>query len=187
MQGSVLKFREVGDPVLKQKCSIPFDLFHPKPSLKWEQTIADLKATFEYNVNVCMGIAAPQIGSLLRIIVIGVKKEICNYDGAIDFPMTIMINPNIIMKSKATTLEYEGCASIPILRGKVERSKKISVEYYDENFNYQVIYDVEGFLARLIQHEVDHLDGICFLDRVKDNSTIVTAENLKKIKDVKKK
>ena len=74
---------------------------------------------------------------------------------------------------------YEGCLSVPSIRGKVERYKDIELTYYDEN-GKQITRQLHGFFARLVQHECDHLEGIVFLERVKDKNGFATIDNINK-------
>lgn len=102
-----------------------------------------------------VGLAAPQVGILKRAVVIDVE----------DGNVYKMINPKIISKS-GEQVGPEGCLSVPETKGIVRRPMNVTVEYTDEN-GKQVSLDAEGALARCICHEVDHLDGILFTDRVK--------------------
>ena len=77
-----------------------------------------------------------------------------------------MINPKQKKLSEETDVQYEACMSVPEIRGKVERYKSIKLEYYNEQ-GEKIKKEVSGFYARLIQHKCDHLDGICFIDKVK--------------------
>ncbi|MCX8074004.1 MAG: peptide deformylase [Clostridia bacterium] len=172
MSGKVLKLREIGDPILKQVCK---QVYISKKDKKVKEVMANLKTTFEYVGG--FGIAAPQIGEDLRIIVIGVDKEKCRYEGAEDVPTTVMINPVISILDEEKTLDYEGCFSVPVIRGQVGRYKKIKVDFYDEKYKSQS-WTVEGYTARLIQHECDHLDGIVFMQKVEDMAGVTTIDNL---------
>lgn len=78
-------------------------------------------------------------------------------------------------------IQYEGCMSVPQVRGKVKRYKNIEVTYFDEN-GKQNIKQINGFFARLVQHECDHLDGIVFLERVEGHNMFATTENIRKYK-----
>ena len=100
-----------------------------------------------------VGLAAPQIGKNVRLAVINSK----------DGPFGI-INPIIIKKSWAQELDREGCLSIPGVFAKVKRHKKITIVFFDQTGkkNKQT---VQGLMARVIQHEIDHLDGILFIDK----------------------
>ena len=90
-----------------------------------------------------------------------------------------MINPVWKKVSEKTNIEYEGCLSVPSIRGKVERYKKIEVNYYNEKGEH-IEKTVQGFTARDIQHECDHLDGIVFLERVTGHDGFATKEMIKK-------
>ncbi len=103
-----------------------------------------------------VGLAAPQIGKNIRLVVINSK------DGVF-----CLINPKFIKKSWARELGQEGCLSVPGVFGKVKRHKKISLTYYNQK-GEKVKLTAEGMMARVIQHEVDHLDGILFIDKAKD-------------------
>lgn len=109
------------------------------------------------------GLAAPQIGVLKRVII---AREFFlspeNQEEVIS-KEHVFVNPKIISKSKETDVDFEGCLSIPDTYGRVERSKKIKVKALDEN-GMPIRVSASGFLARVIQHEVDHLDGILFTD-----------------------
>lgn len=102
-----------------------------------------------------VGLAAPQIGILKRLVVIDVDDE----------NLYKMINPKII-KSSGEAIDEEGCLSVPDRRGEVVRPTNVTVEYTDENGKLKVL-EGEGLLARCICHELDHLDGILFIDKIK--------------------
>jgi len=113
-----------------------------------------------------LGLAAPQIGISKNIAVIGytpteAKKK--KYPDLVEIPKTVLVNPKITWKSKEYSLEKEGCLSIPEIEYDVPRAKKIHVEYFDENGNRKKL-KAKGFLARVIQHEIDHLNGTTISD-----------------------
>ena len=172
--GKVLKIREVGDPILN-KISDEVDIENINEEIL--EIIEDLKSTLEFGTG--LGIAAPQIGINKRIIVVGAKKENIKYNDAEEIPITAMINPTWREMSKETDTQYEGCMSVPSIRGKVERYRNIELTYYDEDGN-QIIKQLYGFIARLVQHECDHLEGIVFLERVKDKNGFATTYNINK-------
>ena len=178
--GKVLKVREVGEPILN-KISTEVDIRNINSDIL--EIIEDLKATLEYGTG--LGIAAPQIGVNKKIIVVGAKKENIKYDDAEDIPITAMINPTWKKLSEDTDIQYEGCMSVPAIRGKVERYKNIELTYYNEN-GEKIIKQLNGFFARLIQHECDHLEGIVFLEKVKEKNGFATVENINKY-DLRKK
>ena len=146
-----------GHPVLRK---VAQDIDKDDPGVK--QIIDDLFETM-YNSE-GIGLAAPQIGRSLRIFVI---------DGSVaseDEPKLegfkkVFINPQIIEKYGEFDPMTEGCLSIPDIREEVDRESHIRITYYDENWEFHDdVY--EGYKARIIQHEYDHLDGILFTDKV---------------------
>ena len=172
--GKVLKVREVGDPILN-KISDEVDIKNIDEYIL--DIIEDLKSTLEFGTG--LGIAAPQIGINKRIIVVGAKKENIKYNDAEEIPVTAMINPTWIKLSKETDIQYEGCMSVPSIRGRVERYKNIELTYYNEK-GEKIVKQLNGFLVRLVQHECDHLDGIVFLERVKEKNGFATVDNINK-------
>ena len=119
-----------------------------------------------------VGLAAPQVNISKRFIVVDVSQS---YEGREPFAL---INPVILEKSGKTTFD-EGCLSLPDFRETVERSKKIKVKYLDEWGKEQIIED-EDFLAIVIQHEIDHLDGIVAADRISPMKRMMYLKKLKK-------
>lgn len=138
---------KVGDDVLRQRAR-NVDVFDEKLS----QLIDDMIETMFYADGV--GLAAPQIGILKRICVVSVDgKKI--YE---------LINPQII-SSSGSQEGYEGCLSVPGVRGKVVRPKKLTVKSLDRN-GREVVYKVKDFEAVAFCHEMDHLDGVLFIDKM---------------------
>ena len=172
--GKVLKVREVGEPILEKEC-IEVDIKNINEEIL--DIIEDLKSTLEFGTG--LGIAAPQIGVDKRIIVVGAKKENIKYNDAEEIPITAMINPTWKKLTEDTDVQYEGCMSVPSIRGKVERYKNIELTYYNEN-GEKIVKQLNGFFARLVQHECDHLDGIVFLEKVKGPNGFATKENIDK-------
>lgn len=175
--GEIVKVREVGDPILSEKCK-EVDLNNIGKDVL--TIIENLKATLDAGTG--LGIAAPQIGENKRIIVVGASKEKINNNcsNLEDIPVTAMINPTWKKLSDETDIQYEGCLSVPSIRGKVERYTKIELTYYDEKGKL-VMKKLEGFFARLVQHECDHLDGIVFIEKVQKGG-FATLENINKYK-----
>lgn len=118
------------------------------------------------------GMSAPQIGESLRLFVTEIRET--KYRTGQSDPLRVYINPEITEFSRETALGWEGCGSIPGLFGKVERPVKISLKYLDQEGVSREM-KADGLLARIIQHEVDHLNGILFTD-TSDPSTFVSAE-----------
>ena len=90
-----------------------------------------------------------------------------------------MINPTWKKLSEETDVQFEGCMSVPTIRGKVKRYKKIEISYYNEK-GENIVKNISGFFARLVQHECDHLDGIVFLEKVEEHNGFATKENISK-------
>lgn len=170
--GKVIKVREVGEPCLEQICETVATIDN-----ELKELIEDMKATLAYGTS--LGISAPQIGVNKRVVVIGAKKEAIKYNDAEEIQLTVMINPTWINCGEETDIQYEGCSSVPIVRGKVERFKKIQLKYYDEEFQ-QVEKEATGFFARLVQHECDHLEGIQFIEKVVGKHPFSTTEMIRK-------
>lgn len=172
--GKILKIREVGDPVLNLVCQ-KVDVQNINNETL--EDIEDLKETLKFTGG--FGIAGPQVGINKRIIVISIEKEKCSYKDCEDVPTTVMINPSWIKLSEEKESEFEGCLSVPTIRGKVERYKQIEVTYFNEN-GEKIVKKVSGFTARDIQHECDHLDGIIFLEKVTQENGFATKEMINK-------
>jgi peptide deformylase len=119
-----------------------------------------------------VGIAAPQMGQSVRLFVVASRPN-PRYPNAPEMVPTAMINPRILSKSEQTAKDWEGCLSVPGIRGLVPRSLDVDVEYItrDGQVQRQIL---KGFVARIFQHELDHLDGIVFLDRVETNRDLIS-------------
>lgn len=172
--GKVLRIREVGDPILAKKCK-KADIKNINQEIL--EDIEDLKETLNFTEG--FGIAAPQAGIDKRIVIIQVNKEKCTYKDCEEVPITVMINPTWKPLSEEKETEFEGCLSVPSIRGKIERYTNIEVTYYNEK-GEKIIKQVKGFTARDIQHECDHLDGIVFLEKVQDKNGFATREMINK-------
>ena len=120
-----------------------------------------------------IGLSAPQIGVLKRVLVYEYKKPKDSTDKTSDLQLTILINPEIIKTSAKTEMGEEGCLSFPNLFGQVERHKKITVRALGIN-NKEIKFYAKGLEARVIQHELDHLEGILFVDRLASPKQIYT-------------
>lgn len=110
------------------------------------------------------GLAAPQIGENKRIILVRDFKILPNSEKML-VTNIIMINPKIISKSKELETDWESCLSIPLMYGKVLRAKNLKIVFQDEK-GIEFKLKAQGFLARVILHEIDHLDGIMFNEKI---------------------
>lgn len=118
-----------------------------------------------------LGIAAPQVGENLRVVIVSTNPDNPRYENVPAFPPTVLFNPAIEVMDPATAGNWEGCLSVPGLTGYVERPQDILVRYLDEEARPREIR-ARGFLATVFQHEVDHLDGYLFVDRLTDIRTL---------------
>ncbi len=112
------------------------------------------------------GLAAPQIGVNLQLVIYGFKQN-QRYPDAPPVPETVLINPVLTPLSEHKEEDFEGCLSVPGLRGSVPRFTHLRYEGVDQH-NHKISRDVDGFHARVVQHEVDHLLGILYPMRIED-------------------
>ena len=115
-----------------------------------------------------VGLAAPQIGVGLQVVIFGFERSV-RYPDAPAVPMTILINPCIVPLGSDEALAWEGCLSVPGLRGEVPRPERIRYSGYDPLGN-RIEREVDGFHARVVQHECDRLNGVLYPMRVRDFS-----------------
>ncbi len=156
--------------ILKTRCR-PVQL--PNPSLN--QLIVDLFETMDEANGV--GLAAPQVGITQRLAIITIPAPTEEQpDGTIievgEAEDYVLINPTIIKSSDQEELGQEGCLSLPNWYGEVPRKTWVTVEYSDLKGKRHRIRKATGLLARALQHEIDHLDGILFTERMRDLSTL---------------
>ena len=164
---------QIGHPVLRRIASPVVEIDDAV-----RQLIDDLFATSDQANGA--GIAAPQIHMSRRVFILSIKPK-PRYPNAPEMEPTAVINPEILWVSEETEKDWEGCLSIPGIRGKVPRAVEIRVRYTTRT-GKQVEKTFSGFAARVFLHENDHLDGKTWLDRVEENREIVSeSEYLKAI------
>lgn len=115
-----------------------------------------------------VGIAAPQVSQSYRLFIMASRPN-SRYPYAPLMPPTAVINPVLLAHSEEIVKDWEGCLSVPGIRGKVPRFDRIEVEYSDRN-GKKVRQELSGFVARIFQHELDHLNGILFVDRLESDA-----------------
>jgi peptide deformylase len=151
---------KMGDPRLLEK-SQPVNAFGT-PQLR--ELIADMRDTMVHLNGA--GLAAPQIGVPLRVVIFGVSRN-PRYPDAEEVPDTVLINPVITPLDDEMEEGWEGCLSVPGMRGVVPRFRRLRYRGFDELGN-PIDRSVDGFHARVVQHEGDHLDGILYPMRIRD-------------------
>ncbi len=162
---ALLKIARLGNPILRQNaCSVDLENLRGEPAAELHQFIDDLIETMHHEGGV--GIAAPQVGKSIQIVIaeyLGSDR----YPDQDDIPLTVLINPVITKWGGSTQSFWEGCLSLTDLRGLVTRPDEVTVEAFDRN-GEPVKIEAQGFYAIVLQHEIDHLQGKVFLDRMTD-------------------
>ncbi len=166
---AILKVARMGHPVLRARARAltPSDIRTPEV----QRLIDDMFDTMHEYQGV--GLAAPQVHESVRIFVAGFSPG-ADDEGEEEerrVPELALINPEITIVGEGTAEDWEGCLSIPDIRGRVPRAKQIIVNGYDRR-GRRVELRAGGFTARVIQHETDHLDGVLFFDRMKSFETL---------------
>ncbi len=161
---AILKVSRLGNPVLRKPAeAVPKETI-TSPDI--QQLLDDMVDTMHEYEGV--GIAAPQVHVSKQLAVIEVKGE---GRGERPIPLTCLVNPRIVAASKTLVEDWEGCLSVNDLRGNVSRAEWVDVEAFNRK-GERVKFHAEGFFARVIQHECDHLAGKVFLDRMQNLSTL---------------
>ena len=169
-----LRIAQIGHPILRQ----------PTRILTREELLSEEIQSFLDDLVETMreasgaGLAANQVYQSLRICAVEVRNN-SRYPYRPNIPLTILVNPVLTPASDETFINYEGCLSVPNLRGQVRRYCEVHVEALDREGN-SISTVVKGMTAATYQHEVDHLDGKIFLDRVEDPNSVVTLENFQR-------
>jgi len=170
---SILKVARMGHPVLRARAAAiePAEIKSPRIQLLIDDMFATMK---EYHG---VGLAAPQVHESLRLFVAGFARRPGDEeeDEASRVPLMVLINPEITPLGADTEDDWEGCLSIPDVRGRVPRAREIEVKAYDRR-GRRISLHARGFTARVIQHETDHLDGVLFFDRMRSLETLTYLE-----------
>jgi peptide deformylase len=172
---ALLKIARLGHPVLRQVASPvdPAEITTPA----FQKFIDDMIETMRESDGV--GLAAPQVYEPRRLVLIEVKGPHPRYPDQADVPLTVLVNPQVVSHSDEKEEDWEGCLSIPDLRGKVPRWSALQVQALDRQ-GLPILLKAAGFFARVIQHELDHLDGVMFLERMSDLRTLTFLREFQK-------
>jgi peptide deformylase len=157
---AVLTVLKMGHPLLRQVAQ-PVSVFDP---VQMQELLTDMEDTMRAMSGA--GIAAPQIGVSLRVVIFEMREN-PRYPHVAPIPFTVLINPLLEPLGEEMEEGWEGCLSVPGLRGVVPRYRRLHYSGLDAQGQF-FERTVEGFHARVVQHEVDHLDGILFPQRVED-------------------
>ena len=171
---ALLKIARMGHPVLRNAASIVKD-----PTAAWvRRLVDDMVETMEDAGGT--GIAAPQVHQPCRIVVFRVAGDrLTELPGDVPQDLTVLVNPVVETLGEERALGWEGCLSVPGLRGVVPRH--LRVRYRGTGLDGEVIErEVEGFHARVVQHECDHLEGILYPQRMTDHRLLVFLEELQR-------
>jgi peptide deformylase len=163
---AILKVARLGHPVLRQRAEpVPVSEIR---TAAFQRFIDDMVETMrEYDG---AGLAANQVHTLKQVAVIEVEAN-PRYPDAASIPLTILINPVVTVLTDEREDGWEGCLSVPDMRGVVSRATSVRLECHDRDAN-RVDIVAKDFFARVIQHETDHLNGIVYLDRMSDLRTL---------------
>ncbi len=168
-----LEITELGNSVLRRRADIVKNIREKEI----QELIDDMILTVDKEHGA--GLAAPQVDSPLRIFVMA-EYPSTRYPDAEEMESRVVVNPKIISASKTIEKGWEGCLSIPGIRGLVPRHNSIRVNYTDRE-NNSVEATLSDFAARVFQHEYDHLNGIVFLDRMDNLQEIITEKEYVKL------
>jgi peptide deformylase len=157
---AIKQILKMGNPHLL-KVSDPVEAFS---NSELDKLIEDMLDTMKANEGA--GLAAPQIGIFKRVVIFGFDENE-RYPNEDPIPFTVLINPKIEPLADDFEDGWEGCLSVPGLRGLVPRYAKIKYEGFDQH-GTQIKREVNGFHARVVQHECDHLDGVLYPMRIED-------------------
>ena len=163
---AILKVAKLGSPILRKRASEIET--HDLKKGRFRTFFEDMMETMiEYRGT---GLAAPQVSTGLRVLLYEVHGEKRGKD-VLEVPATLLVNPSFEVLDETEEEAFEACLSVPFLAAKVPRPKKIRVNAFDAS-GKQVSFVAEDFHARVVLHESDHLDGVVYLDRVRDRTSI---------------
>ena len=169
---TILKIKKYPDLILRKKCQEVKEV-----SLEIKNLGQNMAETMKENQG--LGLAAPQVGELKRVIAVHPVRDRSLKARSEKNPQ-IFINPKIIKKSRETEIDEEGCLSFPGLFLKIKRAKKVEIEALNQE-GKKLQIKAEGLPARIFQHEIDHLDGILFIDRISFRQRFKIRKKLKEM------
>ncbi len=171
-----LEIIQLGHPILRSQAQNVDNIHSPQI-----QSLIDNLLTTVIAAN-GVGIAAPQVAARDRLFIVASRPN-SRYPNAPQMQPTAMINPQMLATSLELVTGWEGCLSIPGIRGLVPRYQAIEVEYSDRTGKLHK-QELTDFVARIFQHELDHLDGIVFVDRLQSTQDLITEQEYQKLHPV---
>ncbi|MEK7593735.1 MAG: peptide deformylase [Patescibacteria group bacterium] len=170
----IFPIRQFGSPILRQRAkNVPLEFLKTTPFKQLVQ-----RMIYTMRKTNAVGIAAPQIGKAFNLAVMETRPTPTRPSLKRKGPIVI-VNPKVLMFSKTKKIGWEGCLSLENVRGNVPRSREIIVRYFNEK-GERAVKKVTGLWARIFQHEIDHLGGITYTDRIKNMKTLVAFSEFKK-------
>ncbi len=162
----------IGNPVLRQVA---------RPLTRDEILSAEVRTLIDDMIDTMhheegIGIAAPQIGESVQLAVMEIAVDSERYPDTNPFEMAVFVNPRVSVLDAAEQGYWEGCLSVPGLRGLVHRPRGVRVDYLNLHGDPASIV-ADGFMATVFQHELDHLGGVLFIDRIRDTRMLATTDN----------
>jgi len=174
---AILKVARLGHPVLRAKALPVTPAEIPSPRI--QQLIDDMFDTMHEYAGI--GLAAPQVHESLRLFVAGVRRAdvVDPMTDDTDMPFIALINPEVVKAADEIESGWEGCLSIPDIRGRVPRPDRVRVRAFDRT-GRRIEFFAQGLPARVIQHENDHLDGVLFFDRMTTFETLTFMDEFRR-------
>lgn len=168
---SILKVSRMGHPVLRQRAAgiAPEQLHNPR----LQQLIDDMFETLDEYEGI--GLAAPQVFQPVRLVVLGLKEPDPDRGDRASVPRTALLNPEWVHRCETVVEGWEGCLSVPGLRGLVPRAETVHLRGLGRH-GRPLELEADGLFARVLQHEIDHLDGLLYLDRMQDMRSLAFLE-----------
>jgi peptide deformylase len=161
-----LAISQLGDPVLRRVAQPVYSVHDDSIQTLIDQLLVILTQSNG------VGIAAPQVAAPYRLIIVASRPNV-RYPNAPLMEPTVMINPQLVSHSSEVVKDWEGCLSVPGIRGLIPRYRSVEVEYISREGRL-MRQELTDFVARIFQHELDHLNGLVFLDRLETVQDVIT-------------
>ncbi|MBU1110480.1 peptide deformylase [Patescibacteria group bacterium] len=168
-----LPITQLGNPILRQK-ALPITREQLK-DIETRRLITNIKKVLKDSDD--LGLAANQINQIVSLFAVNIPPKLMGHR-TVGVPLQVIINPKIIERSKEIIDDWEGCLSFNYLRGRVPRHQQVVVEAWNEQ-GESITIEAYDIYARVLQHEIDHLEGILYLDRMTDLKSLMGLEEFR--------